>query len=206
MTKGLRKVSIEEATDEQLLEFGRTAQLEVRGGMKRSELVEALTVGGFATTGVFVPEDRVSLHAEGLQGRQDDAWDPARERWAKVKFALDDGENRKTPVFVSVNDCQAYLPRGVVILIRERLYRHVVSTYDQRYEQAVDRHGVATTHLSASQLLDYDRYPMRFYGYFGLVRDGRPPGHEGVVLIDDGASLAAAAKATQKAARDFRAG
>ena len=206
-TPNMKRVALEEATVEQMFLFASDhAGLEASRKMKRPELVELLTVAGYGN-GIFVVET-VETGSPGFTRILDesDEYDPENERWCKVKFALSDGTNRNTPVAVSVNEVFAYLPRGQMLVIRERLFHHIRQCKETRYFQNENEFGEAVGKFSEVAPREIERYPLSFYGYCGFVKDGIPEVGENVLVIPPEGSASTQARAsaiTHKEARKY---
>ncbi len=202
MNAKMRQVAIGDATDEELLKFATEgAGLQVKPRAKREELIDFLKTAGH-THWITIVEAAPTL-MPATQGPADtDEFDPENERWAEVNFQLAAGQNKRIPVFVSVNEDHAYLPRGVRIVIRERFYRTIVECKETHYAQNASDEG-AMKRWSDSERQEVERYPLTFLGWRGYVKDGPPEAGPNVHVIGPGGmSEARAAARTQQAVRE----
>ncbi len=203
MNPKMRQVAIGDATDKELLKFATEgAGLQVKPRAKREELIDFLKTAGH-THWITIVEAAPSL-MPGTQAPADtDEFDPENERWARVKFHLAAGQNGLVPVFVSVNEIFAYLPRGVDLVIRERFYRVIRDCRELHYEQQTNADGEAVGRFRDHQVKEVERYPLTFLGWLGYVKNGPPEVGPNVHVIGPGGmSEAQAAAQTQQAVRE----
>ena len=85
------------------------------------------------------------------------------------------------------------MPRGVVVVMRELLFRHLDVT-EVRWKQDFTGHNEASRKRVPR---DVDRYPKTIYGSVGLVKEGPPELQEGDLLLAKGGTRAAAISAAQ---------
>ena len=196
--ESMKRVSLAEATVDDMREFGAIAGLPVKAKMTQSELVDLLQTAGYHYIFVSLAVEKESLGFERVIDENTE-YDPENERWCKVKFALGAGTNQNSLIPVAVNDDDAYLPRGRVIAIRERLFHHIKECKEIRFFQ--DEHsGNPIGHFSDVAPREVERYPLSFYGFCGLVRDGLPKFKKGVdVLVIPPESHLGQAEAAQMA-------
>ncbi len=170
-----------EAKVDDMKEFGLVAGLDVKAKMTQKGLVDLLETAGYHYIFVSLAAPKESLGFERVLD-EDTEYDPENERWCKVKFALGGGTNQSSLIPVSVNEVSAYLPRGRVLAIRERLFHHIKECKEVRYFQD-EKSGAPIGHFSEVVPRDVERYPLSFYGFCGLVRDGLPKFKEGVDVL-----------------------
>ena len=202
MNAKMRQVAIGDATDEELLKFAAEgAGLQVKPRAKREELIDFLKTAGH-THWITIVEAAPGLAPETQGPADTDEFDPENERWAEVNFQLAAGQNKHIPVFVSVNEDHAYLPRGVRIVIRERFYRTIVECKETHYAQNVSDEG-GMKRWNDSERQEVERYPLTFLGWRGYVKNGPPEAGPNVHVIGPGGmSEARAAARTQQAVRE----
>ena len=202
MKSTIRRVDLKEATNEELLNFSADAGVEgVKPRMKRDQVIDLLTVAGYGA-GIFVGAAPAQLAPHPPHLADTDEFDPENERWARVKFQLSDGSNSETPIFVSINQDFAHLPRGVDLVIRERFYHHIRICKEIRREQRLDHKGPLSSYRD-HEVKEVERYPLTFSGFCGYVKDGPPDvGSDVQVIGPSGPTEAQAAARTQRVVRE----
>ena len=190
MSASIQKIALESATHAQMQSFAETEGLELTADMLAetgmSLLRELLENSGFSK-GIYIMSPALALAAQGqVQNfRLDSEFDPDNERWIRFMISPDEsGEEaiNNGPVFVSVNNDSAYVPRGEIVVMRELLFRHL-NVKERRWKQDMTASLQAIKKRTPRWV---DRYPMTVYGIVGLVKDGPPDLEEGDLLLSGG--------------------
>ena len=173
----LRTIPSKEATASQLVEYLTLSGIPVDDSLKENENeLLSLVAEAKLPDPIFV-SDSSSLPSTS-DGSSEDAlaqpWDELQERWCLFRIGLDNqGEDQESAVPVIVNQDVVWLPRGVMVLCRERFWRHLALCREIRYSQALRKDG-STGKFADATKTSVERYPHQFMGFKGFVRDGAP--------------------------------
>ena len=178
----LSRLEPSEATAEQLREFWETT---LGNEPFRDSVTKASMVKKYAEAGVpFVfiakqsPDLVPGLAAVQTPGADDRCTDPETERWAKIRLELENNPSEnaiEAPVYVSVNQETAYLPRNVIVWVREIFYWTLRDSVriEWRSKHSTSGHG-SVVMLKDVKKVRVPNYPMAFFGWGGLVSKGPP--------------------------------
>ena len=178
----MKMIPTSEATLEQLRNFALISGLENVEKKSKRDIVETLTIAGYPADKIFVDDSPpVDLRVSNSLARPS-GFDPDNERWVVIRIAPDsEADNKYTPVFMAVNEDNIYGKRGVKIAVRERFYEVLCNTIETRKTQDTGGDN-APTSFGDAEVTHIERYPVQFYGYAGLVRDGQPDVPEDVTV------------------------
>lgn len=178
----LKKIPIEEATYQQLLEYADLENLELSPNERRSrdKIAARLQVSGAAAGGITVFNSDSQL---GFKPGEKIEWDENREKWVRIRIQLDQGESKDAPVFCQVNDDTVYVPRGKDVVVRQRFVRMLQNSIEERVNQRFNSKGLVDKEVG-DERVQVERYPHSIHSFHGFVDEGPPTGvPEGCVVI-----------------------
>ena len=172
----LKQIPAKEANAQQLFEYLTISGIPVADSLKRNEdEMRDLIAEAKLPDPIFI-SDVISQPVPGMSSEDafSQPWDEENERWCLLRIQLDNqGEDTESAIPVIVNQDVVWLPRGVMVCVRERFWRHLAACCEIRYNQALRKDGT-TGKFSEAVKTVVERYPHQFMGFKGLVKDGSP--------------------------------
>lgn len=174
----MQKVSIEEATAEQMWRFAELSGIELPKDLtiENAKPEPLKTILGAAGIKMVFFEDKPDLNVVQVGGFEHvlpDDNPSGRERWMMFQLLPDPrGENSLAPIYVSVNQMSAWVPVGVLVVMRETLY-NALNVMEHRTPSTEHAYG-RNSKVSTAKAVPQTRHPHNSYGAVGFVDEGVP--------------------------------
>ena len=189
-----KRVGMEDATNEQLVEYLTTHDIAIDPADKESReaLLALVDLAKLPNDYIFV--ETVPEQVDGPARRMEDPYsspyngDESAERWVMLRIQPDGrGDTQRAQnnlVPVGVNGNMVHLLRNRPIVIRERFFYQIQNSTMRKRDQSFNEDGTPTSKFEDAVVTVVERYPYTFLGFKGRVKDGPPVEYDGSAMKD----------------------